>query len=141
MSLFGMIAVLAIILFLSGLAKNPKKADEKNQSDKIVGHTSAMEEKPTQQPRKTRTAPMATPTMPKLNPVFLKEEDWSEYDKPTFARMKKSDSEVARLPAPSKSPAQQTRKKSPKQSMAEFQAKKRPVDSCNTAKKGSYEEI
>lgn len=143
MSLFAMIAVLAVILFISDATKKMRKAEPNEQSKNIVGHTSAMEERPAIKQRKTEKTekPMATPVAaaPQLHPVFLKEEDWSDYDQPSVLR--KKNNAKASPKKETQAPAQKAQKKSPKQSMAEFQASKRPGTSAHTAKKGSYEEI
>ncbi len=135
MSLFAMIAVLAVILFISDATKKTRKAEPKKQSKDIVGHTSAMEERPAIKQRKVEK-PMATPLTPQLDPVFLKEEDWSGYDQPSFLR-KKNDAEGS--PKKEAQAPTQKSKKSPKQSMQEFKANNRPKP--GPAKEASYEEI
>ncbi len=144
MSLFGMIAVLAIIISISkwAMALDKARDNRKNKSDEIVGHTSSLEERPAIKQRKTEKSdkPMATPVIPvtpALNPAFLKEEDWSDYDKPAFLR--KKNNAIASPEKESQAPAQKSRKP-PKQSMAEFKASNRS-NKPGPAKEASYEEI
>jgi hypothetical protein len=139
MSLFAMIFVLMAIFGISNVLKRSKKSAEKSKQDVIVGHTSAMEERPTVKKEKSEK-PMATPLTRQFDPVFLKEEDWSSYDSPAFYRKANPASESVK--SESKASVQKkSRKQTPKQSMEEFKSLQRRTEVSKVAKKGSYEEI
>jgi hypothetical protein len=139
MSLFAMIFVLMAIFGISNVLKRSKKNDEKSKQNVIVGHTSAMEERPTAKKEKTEK-PMATPLTPQFDPVFLKEEDWSSYDSPAFYR-KVSPAKDSVNSESTATAQKKSRKQSPKQSMEEFKSLQRRTEVSKVAKKGSYEEI